>query len=424
MHKHLHEAAAFLKQQGRTITIFSCMLSGIAALHAESLRFEAALPLALKQAQLSELEDTAGQAARARIQAAKALPNPSAIAEHEYLKGRPGDSEESLIGVSTPLDFLWKRGARIDAAEQFAGIAPQRIAEERRQIRYRLARLYLQTSVVSEQLAALEGAEARLKEAYRLSAALVENGEIPPAQRRRIALAIEQAVTARATLEAEALSHQSAFTALTGLESARPGPLKFDRPSYESAAAAIAEAQANRPDFKALEAISQWRRSEIERSRAEALPEASLDLAYKRDNDSREGGFIGISVEIPIFGKNRAHQHLARSEAFEAEIKLSQLRRQIEGEVAAAFYRYEKLSEKAAHQTQTDDHETYLASELSAFRNGEASVVEYLDAIELYRELRFTEIEHARLREEAALNLIFQTGSEYASSKQISTTLK
>lgn len=423
MHNNVHGAAAFLKKRGRTFIIFSCFLPGISPLSGESLRFEEALPLALKEAQVSELKEASTQAARARIKAAKALPNPSAIAEHEYLEGAPGDSDESLIGVSSSLDFLWKRGTRIESAELFGKIAPHRIAERERQIRYRLAQVYLEATVATERLNGFTDVETRLKEAYRISGSLVDNGEIPPAHRRRIALAIEQVVTERASLEADAINHQAAFTALTGLESALPASLALSQPSYKTTDSAIAAATANRPDLKAIEAIAKWRRSEMGRHSAEALPEASLDFAYRRDNEDRQGGFIGVSVEIPIFGKNRANKHLARSEAFEAEIELNQLRRQIHGEVSAAFQRYQRLSQKTATDAQADD-ESYLASELSAFRNGEASVVEYLDAIQVYREVLLTKIEHQRLRQQAALDLIFQTDSQYPSIPSLSTTAK
>lgn len=421
MHKHLHGAAAVLKKRGRSFIIFSCFLSGISPLAGEPLSFEEALPLALKAAQVSELKEASTQAARARILAATALPNPSAMAEHEYLEGAPGDSDESLIGISSPLDFLWKRGARIESAEQFRAIAPHRIAERERQIGYHLAKVYLEASVATERLDGLTETETRLREAYRISESLVKNGEIPPAHRRRIALAVEQVVTEKASLEADAIDHQAAFTSLTGLKSAEPAALALSPPSYPTAEAAITAATANRPDLKALDAMAKWRRSEIDRSQAEARPEASLDLAYRRDNDNRQGGFIGVSVEIPIFGKNRANQQLARSEAFTAEIERHQLRRQIHGMVAAAFQRYQRLSQKAASDASADDG-SYLASELSAFRNGEASVVEYLDAIQVHREVLMAKIEHRRLGQQAALDLIFQTGSPYPSLSSLSTT--
>lgn len=412
MHNNFRGAAAFLKKRGRTFIIFSCFLPGISPLPGEPLRFAEALPFALKAAQVSDFEEASTQATRARIKAAKALPNPSAIAEYEYLEGAPGDSDESSIGISSPLDFLWKRGARIESAEQFGEIAPHRIAERERQIRYRLANVYLEANLATERLQGFTDVETRLTEAYRISESLVENGEIPPAHRRRIALAIEQVVTQKASLEADAIHHQAAFTALTGLESAQPASLALSQPLYETTDAAIAAATANRPDLKAIEALAKWRRSEIGRYRAEALPDASLDLAYRRDNDDREGGFIGVSVEVPVFGQNRANQQLARSEAFAAEIELNQLRRQIYGQVSAAFLRYQRLRLKTVTDAQADD-ESYLASELSAFRHGEASVVEYLDAIQVYREVLLTKIEHQRLRQQAALDLIFQTGSPY-----------
>lgn len=421
MQNNYHGAAAFLKKLGRTFILFSCFLPGISSTHAELIRFEEALPLALKTAQVSELKEASTRAAKARIHAAKALPNPSAVAEHEYLEGAPGDSDESLIGISSPLDFLWKRGARIESAEQFGEIAPHRIAERERQIGYRLAKIYLEASVATERLDGLTDVETRLREAYRISESLVKNGEIPPAHQRRIALAIEQVTTEKASLEADAIGHQAAFTTLTGLESAQPAALQLTEPAYSTEASAIAAASAKRPDLKALDAVAKWRRSEIDRSQAEARPDASLDLAYRRDNDDRQGGFIGVSVEIPIFGKNRANQQLARSEAFASEIELHQLRRQIHGEVSAAFQRYRRLSQKTASNASADDG-SYLASELSAFRNGEASVVEYLDAIQVHREVLLTKIEHRRLGQQAALDLIFQTGSQYPSLHSLSTT--
>lgn len=421
MQNNFHGATTGPKKRGGLFLVLGGFLAGIGPLAGEPLRFEAALALALEAAQVSELKAASTQAARARIQAAKALPNPSAIAEHEYLEGAPGDSDESLIGISSPLDFLWKRGARIESAEQFGEIAPHHIAERGRQVGYHLAQVYLAARVAAERLNGLTEVESRLQEAYQISESLVANGEIPPTHRQRIAFAVEQVVAEKAALEADAINHQAVFTTLTGLETAEPASLVLSPPAYPTAEAAIAAATANRPDLKALDAMAKWRRREVDRSAAEALPEASLDVAYRRDHDSREGGFIGLSVEIPIFAKNRANQQLARSEAFATEVDLNQLRRQIHGQVSAAFQRYQTLSPKNAPDARADN-ESYLTSELSAFRQGETSVVEYLNAIQVHREMLLARINHRHLGQQAALDLIFQTGSPYPSLPSLSTT--
>jgi len=423
MHHNYHEVAASLKTSGRILIICSCFLQGNSFLSGETLRFEAALPHVIERAQIADLKEASTQASSSRLQAAEAFPNPSGIAEHEYLDGSPGDTDESLLGLSSSLDFIWKRGARIEAARQFGAIAPHRIAEMERQIAYRLAAVYLETAAGDERLNALSDVKTRLDEAYRISGSLVENGEIPPAHRRRIALSLEQLAMERVSLEADKIASAAEFQALTGIESAQPAELSIGDPAFPSVAAAVAAAHSHRPDLKALEAIKHWRESEVSRAKVESLPEASLDLAYKQDNEDRAGGFIGVSVEIPIFGENRASKMKAQAESFHATIEREQLRRKVASEVSAAYQRYESLKQQTGIDAHAGDDD-YLRSELSAFQNGEASVVEYLDAIQVYRETLFTRIEHRQLQQQARLKLLFLTATEYPFSNSLSTHSK
>ena len=405
------KVAAFLEKKGRNLLLSSCFLCGTSLSLSEPLRFEEALPLVLEQAQLNKRTEASAHASRARVQAAKALPKPSGFVQHELLDGSAGDISETNFGISSPLDFLWKRSARVDSAWQFNEIASHKIAERKRQVAYQLASIYLAANVAKHQLAVFTDIETRLNEAYRISGALAENGEISPSQSRRIALAMDQLAIERGLLEAESVGNQAEFAALTDNETAQPKRMEISELPFGSLASAVT-ASATRPDLKAFETIANWRRAEIARYHAEGLPAASLAIAYRRDNENRRGAFIGFSVELPIFGETRANKRLARSESFEAEIDCDQLSRQIHRDIAVAFYRYQKLNKQVAGNNQANN-KNHLASKLAAFRNGEVSVVEYLDAIQVYSETLFSQIERHRLRQQAALDLVFQTGSNY-----------
>lgn len=116
-----------------------------ATVSAEPITYPQALDKALLTAQIPTLEASAGKAAEACIQQAGSLPNPSLLWSTSSLEeplALMTPTKRTRV-LSTSLDFIWKRGARIKAAKRRAEIAQYQLINQQRQIAYELAQTFV-----------------------------------------------------------------------------------------------------------------------------------------------------------------------------------------------------------------------------------------------------------------------------------------
>lgn len=393
---YLSESKGFARLSKKSKLIQTVTVIGltfwVSPASAEPLNFHAARELAFDQAQIAGLFDNATAANRARLNAAAALPNPSGFLEHEALSGGGfRDHDETKVGVSTRLDFLWKRSARINSAERQGRIAGLSIEARRHRLAYQMAQLYLDHDYAVWDLSALQSSLDSLATARRVALARLERGDMPASDFRRLDLAIQQLEMGAIDIEARQAGTVAHIAALTGVPEVTPvGGLALEEPRFSTVTEAISAAHAGRPDLMQRQAYADWRAAEATRVSVEGRPEASLDLAYKRNSDNQSGAFVGISVEIPIFGGPRAQSRLARTEQIDAELEAEQASRALAGEVAEAFHRLKRLREMDRGETATAQHAAentaYLRSITAAFEEGEATLLEYVDAVHTYAE--------------------------------------
>ncbi|MGC9452385.1 MAG: TolC family protein [Oceanipulchritudo sp.] len=419
MHLFKQKGHARLNKMGNLecLTILGSLLLFWSPGLAESLSYNELLEKAIERAGLEGLRDNAEAAARARRNAATAIPNPSAFVEHESLDGSVGEFDETTAGISTRLDFLWKRGARIDSAERRNRMAEHRINEKSRQIAFEVATLFIAFEKNRDERATVISSHKSLHSARIIAESLVSNGDIPQSNLRRIEMAIEQLDLELVDLESRKAGLLARLSALTGVENVEPsGVVQPGGLSFGSAAEAIAKADQQRPDLQAMEAYVQWQEAEVGRIRAEGRPDANLDLAYKRNSDDQSGAFIGLSVELPVFARSRAEAALARSDQRTADLQFAQARRTVVGEVAGAFKRWQSIRQLEAGRSDGNgkirQNEAYLNSAEAAFKAGESSLIEYLDALRTHLESRRSQLEFAYRLNLATAELAHLTASE------------
>jgi cobalt-zinc-cadmium efflux system outer membrane protein len=402
-------------------------LSLAAVASAAPVSLESALERAVSAAELPALERAAEEAAEAHRRGAASLPNPSVFFEYEKLDASRGveGSRETTAGLSTPLDFIWKRGARIEAAERRGEIARLQIENERRQLTREIAELYVRHTAAHRELTTLDGALEALQEVRRVAIAAVEAGEAPATDQRRLDLALSQHRQEAAAIEARLLSLERRLGALVADPEATPEPgLQLDSLGYTSEGEAVAAARENRPDLRAALAMESWMQAEANAASREGLPSASLDLGLKEADGGRDGVYVGVVVELPIFGESRAPAQLARSEARRATIALRQAQRTVEGEAAAAFWQWHRFSEfmhTPATPFAENDPETataYLRSTTASFVAGESTLLEQLDAVRAFIEATRSEIQFEESLRLAAIALADATGAPVPMSSQ------
>lgn len=382
---------------------------------------KAAIGRAAEAAQIGELQNATRRETESYRQAASALPNPSLFYERETLNGSgpSSDSRETTFGLAAPLDFIWKRGTRIETAELRGEFAILQIEEQRRQLTREVGILFAQHSANLLESQRHEAAHVALDRAKAVAQASVDTGDAPPTLLQRVDLAISRHAFEENRIQTELLAIQTRFATLLADDTAEPdaASLVTQAPSFTSSSQAKQAALENRPDLKAAAALFAWKRSERKAVRREGLPEVSLEAAQREDNIGRDGVFLGLSVELPIFERNQAAANIAQAESVRAEIGHAQARRLIEGEARSAFLRWQKLDENWRHLNAnipaSQNAEALLTATEASFEAGESSLLEYLDTVEAYLEAAEREIELQKALRLAAIELAYVTGTSF-----------
>ena len=309
-------------------------------------------------------------AARARVEAARGdlvqaglRPNPSASFEWRDEVG--GVDNQSLVGMSWPLD-LTRRDGRTNVARQQVVGADRIEADRERQLAAMVRRQAGHLLAAVRQLDVRESLSNASRQTRDLLAARAESGAGPPLDRdvaevewRRAEadLARQRAETDVALAELKALvglPPESSLLLREGLEAmVRRGPVAGV--PIELDPAAIARAIAARPDLQAAESQIALAIARTDLLRREARPEVSVMGSYMRmDAGFPQFGLTAAGEPVPIRG-------VFHSVSFGAMVTVP-LRNRQQGAIAAST-----AEEKAARQ----EHEALrlsVAAEIEAAR--------------------------------------------------------
>ena len=402
------------------ITAIACAQLLLAPLATSAeIPLEQAIAQAVATAQISELQDATRRETKSYRQTASALPNPSLFYERETLNssGTGPDSRETTLGIAAPLDFIWKRGARVEAAEFRGEFATLQIEDQQRHLTREVASLFAAHAANLLESERHESAHVALDRAKAVAKASVEAGDAPPTLLQRVDLAIARHAFEETRIQTELLAIETRFSALLADREAVPDSkgLTLSSTPFGNVSQAEQSALENRPDLKAAQALFAWKRSEQKAARREGFPDVSLEAAQKEDNSGRDGVFLGLSVELPIFERNQGASNIAQAETMRAEVQQAQARRLVQGEARAAFIRWQKLQENWTNLNQGDkatrNAEALLAATEASFEAGESSLLEYLDTVEAYLETAEQEIELQKALRLASIELAHVTAT-------------
>lgn len=264
------------------------------------------------------------EAAAARAQQARALPNPSIAYDQENVYGTgpysgTGNAETSLT-IKQPLELFGQRSARIQAARSEANTADLRREQAHWQVAGRLALAYAQAEAGALRLDLAAQALSLTQRDARDVAALVEQGREPTL--RSIQAQAEVAAAAAALDEAKAL-RDGAFARLSAIAMLEQplqelGGSLLDR---EPGATHLDTAQPLAVRIAAAERDTAVQRVAVERRRA--LPDVSASLGMRRFRETRDEAFtVGVELAVPLFDRNRGGVRAAHAEQRAAEARL------------------------------------------------------------------------------------------------------
>lgn len=335
-------------------------------------------------------------AAQARIEAARAFPNP----EVEYMAGpsryRPGISGvsggSSNIGITQPIDLPFRRNPRIAAARAGleASTANRRAYEadwiaNLRQAYFDLLRRDAEKLNTQEDLALMQSVQAKIR-------LRVEQGDSP-----RIELIRTEAelLNVQKAAQAAALREEQAALQLRALVGPRlpadftvSGQLDAPLP-LASLDALVEQAITANPALARARAEAEQARYRLNYEEAGRLPSLSLRASREADPELRQTR-VGVSLSIPLWDRRQGPVREAEAEVAESRLRLDAETYAIRQNLEIAWRKYEIAQAQVAalEGGLVAQAKAAVAVAETAYRAGERGLIDVLDAQRVYRSAR------------------------------------
>jgi cobalt-zinc-cadmium efflux system outer membrane protein len=338
--------------------------------------------------------------AQARLLTARQRPNPTLEAEYGTPRFLGGEAESDLsVGISQGFELFGKRSKRIALAELEIAQTQAELAALERQFGNEIRLSYAKAIASARQLETLERLVTVDEELLRITDARLKEGDVAPLDLNLVRVEAErlrvQIIDTRSEIETELLS----LRALIGLdvnEDLRLAPLSERPPRLDLPLSQLTEiALRERSDLQAARLAEQVSAAQINLANAEAKPNIAGSVKFSRSNgiiDLPErigGGFIvdkereltfGVSIDLPIFNRNKGAIAEAVSGKIIAQRQREFLEANIKKDVAVAYRKYRAASEKLViFATQILPRaEANLTTIRAAYNEGEFSLFEVI----------------------------------------------
>ena len=345
------------------------------------------------------------RAAEGRTRQAGAIANPVASYAREQTSGGGARNTQDIITLEQQIEIGGQRGARRAAAQALGAVAEARLAGARAQIAFDVARAYAQ-AVAADRRAALAAEAARVFiEAGRVGRERLAAGDMSGYEHRRIRL--EAARYAGHEAEAQMIRTNARRSLATFLsapdhiiqpesldltDTLMPGPVVF------SADSLVALALAQQPELLAAQSEAGAAAAEARLARAERIPTPEVGGGYKHERApggvSLSGFVAQLSLPLPLWDRRGGAVQTADAESERRRADVQTLRRRTEREVRDAYESSRALSTQLAAigERLEQDARSGLRAAQVAYREGETSLVEWLDAVRAYQEVESTRV--------------------------------
>ena len=285
---------------------------GLASAHAESLRLDAALHDAARQALSIQRQEAEIAARDAERIAADALPDPKAVLGIENLpvfgsdRFRTGADGMTMrkYGLMQEFPNAAKRSARREAAEARQAQARAGMAEVQARVAVEAADAWLALDSLRAQLTLLEGLETENRLWGSVVNAQLASGKTSAAEAlmpRQEALAL---ATRRDGLERDRRKAEARLTRLLG----RPGPFEpdGDAPEYPVDPARLREHLRHHPALAVYDPMTALAAAELHEAEAAQRPDWGVGLTWQQRGRAYDDMIsLEVTVDLPLFPRQR-----------------------------------------------------------------------------------------------------------------------
>lgn len=357
--------------------------------------------------------------AEAEVVAARLRPNPvlSLGGDHLDLLGtgynlvnNAGPAEYSAR-VDWPLERPAKRRARISAAEYARAAAECRLQDAVRRLALETQQAFVELQAARESLTLARANQRTFEELVAVNAARVRAGDLAPIELVRTRVSAVQLTQAVTQAEARWRVAQNRLQTLMGRAEALDvfeavGEMRRDPPP-PSLSPLLAKALDQRPDLRALRADQARTLADLKLQIAQGKIEYTVGVEYRRQQGlAGTGNSLGLFLALPltIYDRNQGGVARAQAEIRQTELRIAALERELRAELEATYLQCRAADAvlKSYEGGLLEQARDVLEVTEYAYRRGEASFVEFLDAQRTYNETMQGYIdaraEYARLR--------------------------
>ena len=325
-------------------------------------------------------------AARAGVDAAGAVPNPSIEGTGAY--GQARDSSASRVewglSLSIPFDWIAQRGAKIDATEADVRATAAEAEAMRRDVLLQLRLLFWNLVYEQERVAALTALDQESEALADTVKQRVDKGESRPIEATRLRIEAEKIVGELALAKSRLKTRQAQLGLWLGVPSGKQLTAVADLnklPQPISAETARAKVRSSHPTIRKGQAKVQALSANVTLERRTRIPAFSLRAFTDHELDRFVYG-VGLAVDFPLWNWNTGNISKAEALLAAARSRIEAERLSLEASVieaqaacqsgVALAVRYrDKIMPGATSAAQTIER---------TYQLGEATLLEVLDA--------------------------------------------
>jgi cobalt-zinc-cadmium efflux system outer membrane protein len=323
------------------------------------------------------------------------------------------DTTSATIGIYQEFEIGGKRSARLQSARLATSISHADFADTRRTLIFNLRQAFIAALQARSDLDFARENLANYGKVVDLNRLMLEQGEISRADFLKIELQILQFQT---DVDDATLVLKTAKATLRALLGPSNLPQEFDIrgdlqaiPMEKSLSDLQQLALSNRPDLKSAETGREKAIADLHLAKANRWPDPTIGTSflhagneiggpswfqpfYPKGPTTNSMGLGIASVPIPIFNRNQGEIARAKSEQLRADFLLQAARTQVLQDVETAYASFESSRERVRlyEQAYLSRAKESLDIEEFSFRNGAASILDFLDAERTYRTTQLT----------------------------------
>lgn len=327
--------------------------------------------------------------AQARLQGAKALPNPTVALAAPFGQGT-GGLDEDVVATQT-IELGGKRQQRVRVARAERGAAAAEQSGTTADVVLNTENAYFEALRADSERSLAAGALATAEAFAKAAETQFQAGDVSRSNVVRSRVELARAQQALAAADTERANRYAALLSLTGLPEATPlvltDTLEFAPVSYK-----LADLQAlalrSRPDVLSARLLAEARGAALLGARRASRPDLFVEYRHATLDPFTGGNSLRVGVVFPLLdlGSTRADVRAAAAAVAEQMAAVAEAERTARLEVETALHNVNQASQavESFRSGRLDRAKELLDMAQTGYRMGASSYIELLDAQQVY----------------------------------------